>query len=62
MRENGGSDLFFGLALSFPGLRQVPLRFASSLTSPIARAHAIWSLSVRVSCSWRVLLAESRRA
>jgi hypothetical protein len=62
MRENGGSDLFLGLALSLAGLCYVPLRVASSLTSRFARAHAIWSLPVMAACSWRLVLAELRCA
>jgi len=62
MRENGGCNLFLGLALSLPGLCYVPLRFASSLTSRFARAHAIWSLPVMAASSWRLVLAELRYA
>ena len=62
MRENGGSDLFLGLALSLPGLCYIPLRFASSMASRIARALAIWSLPVMAACSWRLVLAELRCA
>lgn len=62
MRENGGSDLFLGLVLSLPGLRYIPLRFSSSLTSRFARASALWSLPAMAARSWRLLLAESRWA
>ena len=48
MRENGGCDLFLGLALSLPGY--ISLRFISFLVSRIARAHAIGFLLVMSPC------------